>query len=344
MSPDQPTSTPPPGASSLWGSYSGSGASAPAKAAPRAGGGADPRPSALSSLVGGEPLDPLSRKLMDGVKFLALLLVLVLANSFLNGSGDSENRLEFNPVAAAAERTQNEPGARFSMKAIYTSPALPQAMVAHGSGSINSQTGRSRAVLSVDSPKGPVRVETVSDGTTTYMRGTGISGELPGGKEWLAMQPFLGHSEQDAMVGGSGDPEGALQMLTAVDGSFEELGREKVRGVPTRRYRTSVSLSGYAELLRDEGKDELADHYEKLSTLMPGPVVGEAWIDDKGIVRRNRVVMDLPGESGQPAMTMDMQMDLFDFGARPQIGLPDSSQVFDATPYVEEQFDEIESS
>lgn len=290
---------------------------------------------------GGDQLDPLSQRLMQGVKFLSLLLVLVLANSFLNDSGGE--RLELNPVAAAAERTQSEPGARFSMKAIYSSPALPQTMVAHGAGSIDSQTGRSRAVLELDSPEGPVQIETVSDGTTMYMRGTGISGELPDGKEWLAMQPFSGHSEQEAMVG-SGDPDSALQMLTAVNGSFRELGRETVRGASTRRYRSSVSLSGYAALLRDEGKDELAEHYEKIATLMPGPVVGEAWIDDEGIVRRCRTVMELPGDPGGPGVKMDIWMDLFDFGASPEIDLPDSSQVFDATPFFEEQLDSIETS
>jgi hypothetical protein len=295
----------------------------------------------LNNLIGGEPLDPLSRRLMDGVKFLSLLLILVLANSFLNDG--AESRLEFNPVAAAAERTQSQPGARFTMKAIYTSPSLPGPLVGNGSGSINSETGYSQAALKLDSPKGLVQIETVSDGTTVYMRGTGISDELPSGKEWVAMQPFLGHSEQEAMVGG-GDVDSTLQMFTAVDGSVREMGREKVRGVPTRRYRTSVSLNGYAELLRDEGKDELADHYEKLATLMPEPVIGEAWIDDEEIVRRSRVIMDLPGESGQPEMTMDMRMDLFDFGARPQIQLPDPSQAFDATPYLEEQFDSIETS
>jgi hypothetical protein len=287
-----------------------------------------------------EPLDPLSRRLMDGVKFLSLLLILVLVNSFLNSG--AESRLEFNPVAAAAERTQSQPGARFTMKAIYASPALPGPLIGNGSGSINSETGYSQAALKLDSPKGPVQVETISDGTTVYMRGTGISDELPSGKEWMAMQPFLGHSEQEAMIGG--DVDSTLQMFTVVDGSVREMGREKVRGVPTRRYRTSVSLSGYAELLRSEGKDDLADHYEKLATLMPEPVVGEAWIDDKEIVRRSRVIMDLPSESGQPEMTMDMRMDLFDFGARPQIQLPDPSQVFDATPYLEEQFDSIETS
>lgn len=340
MSAAPPTSSPPPGVQPIWGSYSASGQVAPASPATAAA--PSERPPSRPSLpgFGDEPLTPLSQRLMHGVKFLSLLLILVLANSFVNSS--EENPL--NPVAAAAERTQSQPGARFTMKAVYTGAVLPQPMVAHGRGAFNSQTGYSRAVLELNAPKvGQVRIETVSDGTSIFMRGTGISGELPGGKEWMQMQPFLGHSEQEAMIGGGGDADSALQMLSTVDGSFEEIGREKVHGVPTRRYRTSVELGGYAELLRNEGKNELAEQYEKYATLMPGPVIGEAWIDAQGLLRRNRMVMQLPSEPGQPGLTMDMRMDLFDFGTRPQIALPDDSQVFDATPLLEEHLDEIET-
>src|SRR5829696_115429 len=61
-------------------------------------------------------------------------------------------------------------------------------------------------------------------------------------------------------------------------------GRRRRSRRADRRYCTSISLNGYAELMRGEEKNELADHYEKLATLMPGPVVGEAWIDDEEIV------------------------------------------------------------
>jgi hypothetical protein len=278
---------------------------------------------------------------MQGVRFLSLLLLLVLANSFLNdGAGES---LELNPVAAAAEHTQEMPGARFTMEAIYTSPSLPQPMRAHGSGAINSQTGRSQLTLELDSAElGRITLEAVGDGTSMYMRGSGISDELPDGKEWLQLQPLLGHSEGEAMVGG-GDADSTLQMLQTVDGGAQPIGREKVRGVATKHYRTTIDLDAYADLLRDEGKDEIAELYEKVATLMSEPVTAEAWIDAKGIVRRSRSVMTLPAAPGEPTMTMDMQMDLFDFGARPAIELPDSSQVFDATPFVEKGFDEIET-
>lgn len=341
MSATPPTSSPPPGAQPIWGSYSASGQVAPASRIATAAAPSERR-SSRSPLpgFGDEPLTPLSRRLMHGVKLLSLLLLLVLANSFLN----STEKNPLNPIAAAAERTQSQPGARFTMKAIYKGKALPRPLVAHGSGAFNSQTGYSRAVLELDAGEvGQVRIETVSDATSMFMRGTGISGKLPGGKEWLGMRPFLGHSEQEAMLSGGGDADSALQMLSTVDGSFEEVGREKVHGVPTRRYRTSVELSGYAELLRDEGEDELAEQYEKYATLMPGPVIGEAWIDAKGLLRRHRMVMRLPTGPGRPSLTMDMRMDLFDFGARPKIALPDDSRVFDATHLLEEQLAEIET-
>ena len=63
----------------------------------------------------------------------------------------------------------------------------------------------------------------------------------------------------------------------------------------------------------------------------------EAWIDGRHILRRSRVVMDIP--TGSLALTMDMRMDFFDFGARPRIELPDPASVHDATPTLERELD-----
>jgi hypothetical protein len=341
LSPNQPTSAPPPGASPIWGSYKGDGASAPAAAAPSPGRNSSPRPSALSSLVGGEPLDPLSRKLMDGVKFLSLLLVLVLANSFLNG--DAESRLEFNPVAAAAERTQNYPGAKFTLYATSTSDGLPRPIHVRGYGAYNSETGRSRAVAVTSSAPKNVSIETIADQTSVYMRGGAATGEIPDNKEWIKFEPFLGQSADDVMVGTGGGPDETLQMLRAVSGDVQPMGQEQVRGVPTTRYRATLTMSGFAEAMREEGNEEMAEVYEKYAVLSPSPFLIEAWIDAEDTVRRSRMVMDLPVEKGAPALTMDMRMEFFDFGARPEIELPDSSRVIDATPYLEEELDEAGS-
>jgi hypothetical protein len=269
---------------------------------------------------------------MHGVRFLSLLLILVVVNSFANGGEAS-----LNPIAVAAERTESAPGARFTMKAIYTSPSLPQPVVAHGEGARNSETGRSRAAMSVEVPQAQsqIHVESIGDGTSIYMRGSALGSELPEGKEWMRVEPFLGHSESEAMLGGS-DADSSLQMLGSA-GDVEKVGTEQVGGTSTTRYHAVVDLDDYAGALREEGKDEMADLYEKYGELAPDPTEVEAWVDSRKILRRLRMVMAIP--TGGPTLTMDMRMDFFDFGARPRIELPDPASVYDATPALERELD-----
>jgi hypothetical protein len=339
-----PTSFPPPGAKPIWGSHTGtstpSSAEIPAPSVAR-------RSLSLPSPQGfgnewpqtfaGDPVDPLSRRLLRLAGGLSLLLVLVVANSFL---GSEENPL--NPMAVAAERTRSEPGARFAMKAVYTSAALPQPMTARGSGAYNAETGLSEMLLKMSvPPEGPVAMEMIGDDTDLYMRVDGIGDELPGGKEWLKVQPFGGHSQEEMAIGG--DADDSLQILGAVSDGVRQMDREKVRGVPTRRYRAAVEMDEVVELYRAEGKDEMADAIEEAAALMTAPVTLEASIDAQDIVRRVRMVMEIPTAPGEPALTMDMRMDLFGFGARPEIALPDPSQVLDATELSEGQLGSIES-
>lgn len=278
--------------------------------------------------------DPLTRRLTTAVRLLSLLLLAVVANYFLHGDEAS-----LNPIAAAAERTQEQPGARFTMRAIYTSAALPQPAEARGRGAYNSESGLSEATLTVDSPTGQMTIEAVGDSTSVYLRGDKLSAELPGGKEWMKIEPLLGHSQDEAMLGSSNADE-PLGVLSKAGGTAALVGRERVDGASTQHYRAEVSLSDYADLLREEGKDEIADQYEKYGSLVPTPPLVEAWIA-KGIVRRMRMVMTLPTASGQPTVTMDMRMELFDLGASPPIVLPDPASVFDATPLLSEQLDEV---
>jgi hypothetical protein len=135
LSPDQPTSSPPPGAKPLWGSYDGKGgAPAPAKSSPvpsPAGGSRRPRIE-IASLFGGDDLDPLSQRLLKLAGALSVLLVLVLLNSFLNGGGSSPSspsssaeQLELNPVASAASRLEDDMSARMSLYIVYSSRCCP---------------------------------------------------------------------------------------------------------------------------------------------------------------------------------------------------------------------------
>ncbi|HEX8051251.1 MAG TPA: hypothetical protein VF504_07250, partial [Solirubrobacterales bacterium] len=61
----------------------------------------------------GAELEPLSRRLLQAAGALSLLLILVVVNSLLNSG--SASPFNPNPVAAAAERTQEAPGLRMNI-------------------------------------------------------------------------------------------------------------------------------------------------------------------------------------------------------------------------------------
>lgn len=280
---------------------------------------------------------PIRRRALQVAGLVSLLLVALLAYSFLQSGEESP----LNPIAAAAERAQTQPGARFTVKASYSSDALEVPLTARGRGAYNSVTGLGEAQMWMDVPHlGPAEIEMVNDDSSFFMRSDREELlPLPDGKEWMKVKPFLGGSQNELMLGS--DPESTLQVLAAISGDVRERGQETVRGKATERYRTSFRLTDVAEVLREEGKDEMADLYEKYGKLNPGPTVAEAWIDEEEVLRRMRMVMELPIED-QPTMTMDMQMEFFDFGARPEVTLPEGDAVFDATPFLEEELEEVE--
>lgn len=277
------------------------------------------------------------RRALQAAGLASILLIALLAYTLLKGDEGSP----LNPIAAAAERTQTQPGARFTMEAGYTSDALEEPMSADGRGAYNSQTGLGEAQMWMGVPGlGAVEFEIVNDETSFFMRSDNEKVmPLPGGKEWMKLEPFLGASQSELMMGS--DPSSSLQVLAAVSGDVREVGQETVRGVETSRYRTSFRLADVAEVLREEGKAEMADLYEQYGELNPAPTIAEAWIDDEEMLRRMRMIMEMPIED-QPTMTMDMRMEFFDFGARPEVTLPDEDVVFDATPILEEELEETD--
>ncbi len=117
-------------------------------------------------------------------------------------------------------------------------------------------------------------------------------------------------------------------------GHVQKLGKEYVRGVPTTRYRGTVGVSELVKRLEEEGADDRAAYVEAEGS----PLRIEAWIDADGLVRRTRWVKSQPGKGGEES-TMDMRVDFFDFGIDPEIDVPDSGEVFDATPLVEEELE-----
>lgn len=238
--------------------------------------------------------------LLWSVALLSGLLVAVLANAVLHGGDDPD------PVVAAAGRTAAMPGARLALDVRYTFEG--EDIAGHGGGAYNARTGRSRTFLTLPIGAEMVTTRSVADESHVYLRGPTLDAALPPGKQWTQIDPMLGHFTVTAFST-NGSVRNTLAALAAVD-DVEDLGREAVRGDQTTHYKGTVRLS-----------EEL-----------PGEIPVETWIDRHGLIRKVRIVEPLPEAAEGTTLTMDLTIELFDFGAEPEIELPALETVLDYTP------------
>jgi hypothetical protein len=235
--------------------------------------------------------------------------------------------------AAAAEKTQGQPGGRARFESVVSSSSRPAPITITGQIVFDAE-GRSKAVLMVPDPDsdGLVKMRAVSDGAEVYMRSSEF-GSLPEGREWLGLDLSFGQ-EPDAPLPANVDAKEELELLESVGDDVRRLGVEDLHGVRTTHYRGTVGVAGQVERLREEGLEDLASITEKEGA----PAEVEVWIGT-GLVRRMRLVQTQPGEEGEGPTTIDMRMDFLEFGIDPEIDLPDSSEVFDMTPLIKEKLD-----
>lgn len=247
--------------------------------------------------------------------------------------GGSDGGGPLNAIAEAAVKTQHEGGGRAVVRGLITEPGRSKPLTLTGR-AVYDAAGMARGTLTVPDPKSnePVKFEYVQDGTQMYMRSSKF-GTLPEGRKWMGLDLSLG-GELGTSLPTNGDAKGELEMLEQASGGVEEVGKENVRGVPTTRYRGKIGVAESVKRLREEGANDAASYAEKHSS----PLQLEAWIDAKGLVRRMRIAQLKSGGRAKSPM-IDMSTDFFDFGFEPEIEVPDSSEVFDATSLAQEQID-----
>lgn len=263
---------------------------------------------------------------------LAIVVVLLAAFAWPQGGGDGGGG-PLNAIAEAAVKTQHEGGARAVMRGTVTESEGSKPLRLTGRAAYNA-AGVSRGAMTIPDPKsdGYAKVEYVQDGTEMYMRSS-LFDRLPEGREWMGLDLSFG-GELETSLPANGDARGELELLEKATGGVDRVGKEDVRGVPTTRYRGKISVSENAKRLREEGAEDFASYAEKHGS----PVQVEAWIDAKGLLRRTRVVQLRPQKDGK-GQTFDLRVDFFDFGVEPEIDVPDSGEVFDATSLAKEQLD-----
>jgi hypothetical protein len=278
-------------------------------------------------------LEPLSRRLLQTAALLSLLLILVVANSLLNSDGESP--FNPNPVAAAAQRTQEVPGMRMNMTMQFRSESSPPTTIT-GKGSFNGETNLAEFAYSESAQGQRMDFNAILGEDAWYFRYPQLAGQMPEGKEWIKLQGFPG--QKDVSAPGVASPDESLGMLRAT-GTVKRLGKAKIGRVETTRYRVTTSPAELVASLRAQGKDELAEQVEAAATQMLGPVHAEVFITPGGMLRRMRTVTTVLSDG--KSVTTEIRAELFDFGIEPDIQEPADSQVYDLSPQLEESLDAL---
>ena len=269
-------------------------------------------------------------KLLQACGVLSLLLFLVVVNSFVNPSG-GESPLNPNPVAAAAQRTEEVPGMRMNLwMRVSTESTAPSIIT--GKGTFNGEDNLAEFTYDGQVEGKQMTFDAVMSEDAWYFHYPQFASRMPEGKEWMKLEGFPG--QDDLSSPGAGNPDESLGMLRA-NGGVRKLGQVKIGDVQTTRYRVTMSPEGIVQSLHEQGKDELAEQLEGSGTLIVGPVHAEVWITPGGMLRRMRTVTTVLAE-GKP-VTTELRADLFDYGIHPDIQIPDDSQVLDLGPELEEQ-------
>lgn len=272
------------------------------------------------------------------MRWLTLAASLLVA-ALLAGCGAEDISPE--TLAQAAGKTQGAGTSRIAIKGAVRSPAAPSAVSVEGQGVLDSAAKRGKFDLEVPNPTGgglggdKIEFDQVIDGFVLYMRSPAFDSLLEAkDKEWLKIDlqrasRALGIDLGQVSQSGGSDPSESLRYLRA-SGQVEKVGEETVRGASTTHYRARVDIGKYPKLLPAGERSRAEATAKRLIELNGSSTIPtEVWIDDRGLVRRQRIVTAFPTPQGRAKMTQDIE--LYDFGVEVDVDVPPEDEVLDVT-------------
>ena len=128
------------------------------------------------------------------------------------------------------------------------------------------------------------------------------------------------------------NPQEMLRFLQAAGGA-RRAGTETIDGVRTTRWRADVRIADYPKTLAANKRAKAEKTVRFLEQAWGDePMPMTVWIDDEGLIRRERFVMTMRQEGEE--VRLDARVDLLDIGRPVAIDLPDDDSVQDVTEVV----------
>jgi hypothetical protein len=264
---------------------------------------------------------------------LALLCLALSPVALVGCGGDT---LSFDPVAKAATKTAETESARVAFQANMSMEGIGGVSFS-GSGVFDGKSRSGALNMKFNMPQiaqtqlgGNPTMNMIfdgSDGFVLYMRSPMFDKQLPAGS-WVKMDlerlaKKQGIDMSQLMNANQADPSQTLAMLTASKDAHV-MNYDRVHGVLTTHYMLSLDLKRMAKANKAMSKslEQLMDMTDVDS------FPAEAWIDDKGNVRKLKIEMSMNAPTGGE-LKMTMTEELYDFGVNVTIQPPPASQVVD---------------
>jgi hypothetical protein len=187
--------------------------------------------------------------------------------------------------------------------------------------------------------RGDLTTEVITDRFTVYTHSPQLSQMLGDGRKWVkvvgAQISAAAGVDVSALTQQGQDPGQVLAQLNAVSGDVETVGEEEVRGAATTHYRATVDLRRYPGLVSEPDRVAARDAVDALigrSAASRIPV--DVWLDDDGRVRRLAQTLALE-VGGGPSSAIEQRFDLYDFGTKVRVEIPDPGDVTDLPDLVD---------
>jgi len=270
---------------------------------------------------------------------LVFLLCLAISATALVGCGG--DTLAFDPVANAATKTADSTSARVAFEANMNIDGVG-GMSFSGTGIYDGRSKSGALTMNFNLPQAAStqlgadpKMDMIfdgSDGFVLYIRSSLFDKQLPAGS-WVKMDlEKLADKEgvdlSALMNANQADPSQTLSMLMA-SSDAHVVDYDRVRGVLTTHYALNVDLKRLAK--ENEALRKSLEQLMDVAGIDSYPA--EAWIDDKGNVRKIKIDMSFNSPLGG-AFTMTMTEELYDFGVNATIQSPPASQVVDMSALI----------
>jgi hypothetical protein len=261
------------------------------------------------------------------MRYLALVTALAFAAAGCGGGGSASSSGD--PLARAAAKTSRAASVKADF--VIAGPSVDGT----GSGVFdNDKRGTGKLTLAVRSQGQSVTVDTIVLGSVLYMRSDVFrQAGLPAGKEWVRLDLAKLAQQQGVDLGSltasNPNPSGGLAYLRGSGGEVEKVGGERVQGVETTHYKTTIDLERAAARATGRARESIR-RVIKVSGVKRIPV--EAWIDDDGYVRKM-----IYTEHASRRQSSKITMELHDFGPHVPIASPPRSSVIDFEDLLEPQ-------